>query len=799
MKSPRQQVVEACPECGTRADVTAHEPFTKVTCPGCGKPFRARTEFDHFVITEQIGTGGMSRVFRAKDTSLQRDVALKILNKACSQDGKRVRQFEKEAEITAKISHPNVVRVFTAGRDQAYFYIAMELVSGGSLEGIIRERAKMGEAQVLEMAIHAVQGLKAAKEAGLIHRDIKPGNILFSEDGTPKIVDFGLAIFARDSDGSGEIWATPYYVPPETLRHEPEDFRSDIYSLGATLYHALVGKPPCDKDTSSLEELKVLKAKTIHLKPAVHKLSRETCAVLERALAIRPADRYRSYDEFLDHLKYAQRFLRRGGKGKPWPGRRPKGLKAWQWSAAAAALMAAAGVLIWRAGKKEAPPVSGSGGSLVTDADPIAGSGESTSARFLNARGLMLNAKFSEAYRLFDELGDSAATVQPTRHWARFNAGICALFLGDTEGARDIYSVIAGEPLYSTSQESAELARFFSDTSRWLAAVGSVPTARMADCPANSVRAIGLLAAGLKNWHAGDTASAAEFLRAFAAASPPASADWVADCKPLIQGHLADAAVIAALPGSDVSKLSVAEAEGVLVSARNAVATLAAGGAPKEKAAAAVEALAASVAKLHEQLAKAGQVDSRRVNSELKLIHDTNAAAAALGENYRFAEAAAKLKALTVTTPEASSAREAHLDTWQKATAFLEQISRDLVQPVAGVIEQGGGVVRAVWSFSSGMLSAKPAQGTETRMPLAKVAPGRLVELADDILKRISDSDEYYRRSELMYCFALRAGLNATAKTCGETLAGELAGFREKLSLLNLVEVVSDAGLSEPK
>ena len=334
---PVKQVVNACPDCRTLADVTAHEPFTKVTCPSCSAIFRSRDKFDHFLLSEQIGTGGMSRVFRARDTSLERDVALKILNRACSQDRKRARQFEREAEITAQMSHPNVVRVFTAGRDQEHFYIAMELVSGGSLESILREQTKLPESRVLEMAIQAVQGLRAANEAGLIHRDIKPGNILFAEDGTPKIVDFGLAIFARDSDGTGEIWATPYYVPLETLNHEPEDFRSDIYSLGATLYHVLTGRPHCDRDSASLKELREIKSRPIHVKPAVTKLSAETCAVLERALAVKREGRYRSYDEFLDHLKYAQRRLRRGGKGKPWPGRQRRRLSPWQWAGAAAA------------------------------------------------------------------------------------------------------------------------------------------------------------------------------------------------------------------------------------------------------------------------------------------------------------------------------------------------------------------------------------------------------------------------------------------------------------------------------
>ena len=781
------------------ADVTAHEPFTRVNCPSCSAIFRSRDKFDHFLLTEQIGTGGMSRVFRARDTSLDRDVALKILNRACSQDSKRARQFEKEAEITAQMSHPNVVRVFTAGRDQEHFYIAMELVSGGSLEGVLRDQGKLPEAQVLEMAIQAVQGLRAANDAGLIHRDIKPGNILFAEDGTAKIVDFGLAIFAHDSDGSGEIWATPYYVPLETLNHEPEDFRSDIYSLGATLYHVLTGRPHCDRDSASLKELREIKARPIHVKPAVTKLSGETCAVLERALAVKREGRYHSYDEFLDHLKYAQRRLRRGGKGKPWPGRR-HGLSKWQWAGAAAAV-AAGGVSLFFALKKDPPaPITGRG-SLVTDADPTAGSDRSTSARFLVARDAMLAADYGSARPIFEELGEAEATQQPTRNWARFNAGLCALFMGDTAGARSSYKAIANEGYYSAAADDADLARFFVNTANWLAAGGAVPVEKRDDCPADSVRAIGLLAAGLKNWHTGDPAAAVEFFHAFEASAPPRSAAWVENCKRLISAHLADAALIASLPAPEIGKLSAEEADKSLAAARDTLTKLTLPGAAKERAAASVEAFAAVVIKRRDALmAATGGDHTQRANTELKLIRETNAAAAALGESFRFTEAAAKLKALTLTTPEASAVRVAHDETWQKASQFLEQLIRDLAaRPMEGAVEHEGNVVRATISASGTVLSARPAQGIEIKIPVGKAPPRLLIELATDIRTRATDSDDYYRRSELIHAFALRTGLNGTADAAAETLAAELRRFRDQLSVLNTLEVANAPGTATPE
>lgn len=788
---PTHQIIADCPSCGAQSDVTAHEPFTRVSCPSCEEQFHARDRFHHFVIQEHCASGGMSRVYRAMDASLERAVALKILNRTYSQDSVRVRQFEKEAEITARVSHPNVVRVFTAGRDQGYFYLAMELVSGGTLEEKLRNGAKLPEALVLEIAIQAVQGLAAAHKAGLIHRDIKPGNILFAEDGTPKIVDFGLAIFARDADGSGEIWATPYYVPPETLNHEPEDFRSDIYALGATLYHALLGRPPCEKDSAPLAELRVIKSKPIHVKPAATKLSEETCAVLERALAVKRENRYRSYEEFLDHLKYAQRRLRRGGKGKPWPGRRRSGPAPWQWTAAAAFLVLLGGGIYMARDKTVEKPRATGGGLLVMDADPTAGSDNTTSTRYNQARDLMLAADFEKARPLFEELGGNSATPQPARNWSRWNAGLCALFTGDNSGARHSYEAIARDGPFSSASDQKGLAQFFVTASQWLAADSPVPVGKMQDCSVGDPSAIGLLAAGLKNWNHGEAATAAAFLKAFRDASPPG---WVANCQRLTGDHLADAAAIAALPAPDVEKLDAAEADAALTSARTVLQKLRLAGAVKERTVVAVEALAVAVAKRQEKLmaaVEAPRVD--RSNEELKLIHETSAASAPLGREYRFTEAEGKLKALTITSPEAMPVRDAQADVWKKAHQFLEQLTKDLAaRPAEGAITVSGVPARALISASGTALQARiSTQPQPIVIPVSKAEPVLLLELATDIRTRITDSDDYYRRSELIHAFALRTGLRNTAEAAAAAMEAEWPPFRKTLNTLRLTEVVS--------
>ena len=234
-------------------DVTEVSPFTRVTCPECGDEVRVKTELGGFRLVRRLAVGGMSMVYVARDLTLEREVAMKILSEEYSADARRVRQFEREADLTASVSHPNVVRVFSVGRAFDRFYIAMELVSGQSLEQRMAVHGALPEDQVIGLALQVVDGLRAAKAAGLIHRDIKPGNILIDDSETAKIVDFGLSLLTEGGAvRAEEIWATPCYVAPEALERAEEDFRSDIYALGASLYHALAGKGPVDpKETST--------------------------------------------------------------------------------------------------------------------------------------------------------------------------------------------------------------------------------------------------------------------------------------------------------------------------------------------------------------------------------------------------------------------------------------------------------------------------------------------------------------------------------------------------------------------
>jgi hypothetical protein len=462
---------------------------------------------------------------------------------------------------------------------------------------------------------------------------------------------------------------------------------------------------------------------------------------------------------------------------------------AWQWTGAAAAVAVAAGGLIWSFNRKEPPrPATGGGGSLITELEETAGSDSNTSSKFHAARDSMLAGDFGKARQFFGEIGANPGTLQPTRNWARFNSGLCSLFIGDLADARASYAVMATEDLYSAKPEAAELAHFFKDTSRWLNAEGIVQTKHIADLPADSMRAIGLLAAGLKNWYGGDAPAAAEFLRAFDAAAVPA--DWIRACKRLAQGYLSDAATIAGLQFPDVSKMTADAADAALTRARGEAARLTQPGPPKDKTMAEVEAFAVRVTARKDELAASSEGNHfLKVNGEIKLIRDTNTAAAVLGESYRFGDAATKLKGLPVNTPEAVKVREAHLAAWRKAEEFLDQLTKDLSrQPVQSSLELPAGVLSASVSANGTSLTFSPGQGAETKIPVNKIPPAKLIDLALLTRERITDSDDYYRRSELIYSFALRTGLTATAESFGEALGSELRRFREQLMLLNNIE-----------
>ena len=207
----------------------------------------APNSLGRYELTAQIARGGMSDVFEARDRLLDRKVAVKILHDRYAETDTFVARFRKEARAVANLSHPNVVSVYDWGEEDGTYFMVMELVRGRSLRDIIQAEGKLLPRRATEIAAEIAKALDAAHRSGVIHRDIKPGNVLLTTDGTVKVTDFGVARARDASEGLtkvGSVIGTATYFSPEQASGDPADERSDIYSLGVVLYEMLVGRPP---------------------------------------------------------------------------------------------------------------------------------------------------------------------------------------------------------------------------------------------------------------------------------------------------------------------------------------------------------------------------------------------------------------------------------------------------------------------------------------------------------------------------------------------------------------------------
>jgi serine/threonine protein kinase len=268
--------------------------------------------FGNYELEKELGQGGMGTVYLARDSGLNRKVALKILKTDLSDDPAFAKNFLDEVEVTASLAHPNIIRVYTLGEQDGRLYLVMEHLDQPSLEQRMDQAGKLSERDVLEIGIGIASALQFAhEETGMIHRDIKPGNILFGRGNIPKLADFGLAAGARSALGQqDEIWGTPYYVSPERLNREEEDIRSDIYSLGATLYHALAGRAPFEAETAEEVARRHLMDRPPSLRSLCPAIQEQTVFTLNRCLEKKTESRWESYQEIIAQL---QDSLRRAG------------------------------------------------------------------------------------------------------------------------------------------------------------------------------------------------------------------------------------------------------------------------------------------------------------------------------------------------------------------------------------------------------------------------------------------------------------------------------------------------------
>lgn len=295
-------------QCGTVVKVAGLVPLSLVECPNCHNRFPVAVKLGQFMLLKRLGRGAMGEVFEARDIALGRHVAIKVMGKKLGADAEAMKGFVREARNLAALNHRNVVQVHSIGVEKGQPYIVMELVSGGRVDQMIKKEVPGDERRLLEVAADAARGLEAAANAGMIHGDVKPANILLDQQGQGKIVDFGLARFT-DTQVEGKIYGTPFYLPPELLEGRVADLRSDMYSLGASFFHALSGRPPFRAKTVKEIVRMRLREPAPNLRQFVPGIHPATAAVIARVLEKDPDARFNSYAELIGELLRARRAI----------------------------------------------------------------------------------------------------------------------------------------------------------------------------------------------------------------------------------------------------------------------------------------------------------------------------------------------------------------------------------------------------------------------------------------------------------------------------------------------------------
>lgn len=260
---------------------------------------------DRYVVLDKIGTGGMAIVYKAHDTVLDRDVAIKVLRENFDIESAVVSNFIKEARSSASLVHPNVVSVYDVCEYDSSNYMVMELVDGITLKEYIKQNPRLPWQEACDYAIQIGQGIQAAHERGIIHRDIKPQNIIMDRSGVLKVTDFGIAK-AMESDKSiagGTAMGSVHYISPEQARGGYTDFRSDIYSLGVVLYEMLAGRVPFDGESPVSVALMHIEDEAVNVKCVNMDVPADLAYVTMKAMNKEQGKRYQNMQEFLDDLR----------------------------------------------------------------------------------------------------------------------------------------------------------------------------------------------------------------------------------------------------------------------------------------------------------------------------------------------------------------------------------------------------------------------------------------------------------------------------------------------------------------
>ena len=260
-----------------------------------------------YEIVRRLGSGGMAEVYMAEDQQLGRRVALKILHRRFAEDEQFVERFRREASSAAGLSHPNVVAIFDRGEWDGTYYIAMELVEGRTLKDIVREKGPAPPDAAVDITLQILRAARYAHKHGVVHRDIKPHNVLIDQDGRVRVTDFGIArAGTSDMTETGSVMGTAQYLSPEQAQGRAVDARSDLYSIGIVLYELLTGQVPFDADSPVTVALKQVSEIPVPPAELVPGIPPAIDAVVMRALEKDPDRRYQSADEFIAALDDAR-------------------------------------------------------------------------------------------------------------------------------------------------------------------------------------------------------------------------------------------------------------------------------------------------------------------------------------------------------------------------------------------------------------------------------------------------------------------------------------------------------------
>lgn len=262
---------------------------------------------DRYQIIKSIGEGGMANVYLAYDTILDRNVAVKVLRGDLAQDEKFVRRFQREALSASSLAHPNIVEVYDVGEDHGSYYIVMEYIEGKHLKELIKKRGKLTVSEVIDIMSQICDGLAVAHDSYIIHRDIKPQNIMILDSGLVKITDFGIAMALNSTQltQTNSVMGSVHYLPPEQASGRGSTMQSDIYSMGILMYELLTGKLPFRGENAVEIALKQLKEPIPNLKEILPDLPNSIVNIVKKATAKNPKNRYADAREMLEDIKTA--------------------------------------------------------------------------------------------------------------------------------------------------------------------------------------------------------------------------------------------------------------------------------------------------------------------------------------------------------------------------------------------------------------------------------------------------------------------------------------------------------------